>query len=31
MRVPILLTFNPEKPIIIKINILDYILGVMLS
>ncbi len=31
MRAPILLTFNLEKPIIIKIDILDYILGVVLS
>ncbi len=31
MRVPLLLTFNLEKPVIIEINILDYILGVVLS
>ncbi len=31
MRVPILLTFNLEKPIIIKTDILDYILEVVLS
>ncbi len=31
MRALILLTFNLEKPIIIEIDALDYMLGVVLS